>query len=147
MLSPQFEIQNTYQVRALTKMDSRLLTWLTNPKQTFQRTRSLFCKCHPKPSFLSEMFLTAVSKGLVPLYLFPSFMLLCVSWVLWLPPAVFQAVCAPLMKSSLSMSLLLFPLNFLCYLLCLLLFLLCHQKLTPYSLPISLCLSAHSSAS
>lgn len=78
---------------------------------------------------------------------FPSFMLWCVSWVLRFPPAAFQAACSPRMKCSLSVSLLLFPLNFLCYLLCLLLFLLCHQKLTPYSLPISLCLSAHSSAS
>lgn len=74
---------------------------------------------------------------------FPSFMLLCVSWVLRFPPAVFQAACSPRMKCSLSVSLLLFPLNFLCYLLCLLLFLLCHQNLTPYSLPISLCQHIH----
>lgn len=70
VLSPQFEIQNTYQVQTVTKMGSHLLSRFMNPQQTFQWTRSQFRKCNAKPSFISEYFsvsvVTAVSAELAP---------------------------------------------------------------------------------
>lgn len=149
MLSPQVGIQNTYQVQALRKWVHVCLvgSWtlsrrFSEPDHSFESAisnlvssrRGFLCYNNSKYKVSSS-------------FPFPSSVLLCISWVFQSPRTVFQVVCSPCVKSSLSIALLLFPLNFLCYLLCLLLFRLCHQKLTPYSLPISLCLSAHSSAS
>lgn len=146
---PQDGIWKAQQVQTFMRMGSGLLCWLRNPKQTLQWTTAVL-KVQLQTYLHIRVFLPlccSSTKCRVSSPLPVSFSFSCISGALQFPPAVFQTACSPCMKCSLSISLLLFPLNFLCYLLCLLLFLLCHQKLTPYSLPISLCLSAHSSAS
>lgn len=73
---------------------------------------------------------------------------MCAPVVLSFPPVVlFHIALVPQVNWSLSGFPFCIPPHFLCYLLHLRLFPQCHQKLTPYCLPISLCLSAHSSAS
>lgn len=101
--SPQFEMQNTYQVQTPMTIGPRLLSRFMNLKQTFWWITSV--SKVPSQTFPIGgvcVSATAVPTGLAP-FTFSSSTLLRISWLLQFPPAVSEPACSPRGKCSLRL--------------------------------------------